>query len=222
MKNTYRNYTPEEIFAILQEEHLLVSFVDPEVEGNGWEIKRDTTIYEWRISMDFLPWKQLHKANNEKFKINVSYSDWRNAILPEKKKTVWDLCVFVSQHAKKEVICPTKLLGRESLSAAVFLTLKKNLSQRGIDVKDLRPSTALNSFISRQNFPRVLTEIILMGVRTFDSLESRLRKDISFWQRFKFSNLYYIDTGAIKTFGDLAKKIAMGLSDEKMGQESFS
>jgi hypothetical protein len=211
MKYIYRNYTPEEILMILQEEHRLDSFVDTAVEVNGLVIKRDTTIYKWRIGMDFLPWKELHKTMNKKFKIEVQYLGWEKAILPEKKKTIWDLCVFISQHAQKEIICPVKRLGGECLSAAVFLTLKKNLSQRGIDVKDLRPSTVLSSFISKQNFPWVLTEIILMGVRTFESLEPRSRKDLSFWQRIKGLNLDYIDTGSIKTFGDLSKKIAMGL-----------
>lgn len=209
LKNTYRDYTPEEVLDILREEHRLFSFIDCEVDDD-MEITPEMLVYYWRTGGDFLPWGNLYKALNFKFKIDQSYSAWKKAIYPEKRKRIWDMCVFISQHAKKEVIHPIRILGKECLSAAIFLTLKQNLLNRGIEEEYLKPSTNLIPFLDK-HFPYIITEILLTGAKTFDSLKPTLRNNISFWQKINIfnPNRYYIDTGSIKTFGDLSRKIAL-------------
>jgi hypothetical protein len=215
LTNTYANYTPQDVLKILEEEYRLLSFVDIEVD-EGLEMSGDITVYEWRSRMDFLPWRKLYQAQNKKFKIELPYETWMEAVEPEEKRTLWDMCVFIAQHARKEIIRPIRLFGRDCLGAAVFLTLKKNLSATGIDVDDLRPSTPLRGLLDARRFPCVLAEIVMAGTRTFEVLKLKLRSDISFWRKMNLfaRDRYYVDTGSIRTFGDLAKKIAESLPED--------
>ena len=162
--------------------------------------------------MNFLPWDKLYKAMNEIFSITVSYSKWKKAVLPERKKKVWDLCLFLAQYAKEEILCPVNLLGKECMAAAAFLTLKKNLSRRGLDVKSIRPSTRLKDFLNRKTLPYLLAELALTGTRTLDSLELVPKKDLAFstfWQRIRGRVEWHsFETGSTKTFGDLATILA--------------
>ena len=216
LKNTYCNYTPEEVLQIFGEIYRLDSFIDFEVD-EGLEITGEMTIYEWRLCHNLLPGRKLYQDFNRIFKVNLPNETWMKAVEPERKKTMWGLCVFIAQHAKKEPIRPKRVLGRDCLDAAVFLTLKKNLTERGIDAETIRPSTSLRSLLNDTTFPHVLGEIILTGTRTFEFLKWRLRSDISFWRKI---NLFardrrYVDTGSIRTLGDLSKKIAESLPEDE-------
>lgn len=213
MENKYRNYIPEEIYEILKEEHRLISQIDSEVDDSV-DINKDMTILVWRIAMDRLPWDKLFSAMNKIYCTDVSKEEWMKAVKPEGKKKLWDLCKFIAQHAKKEIIKPIKMCGKECLSAAVFLALKRNISKRGVNVESLRPSTEVMDYLNNKNFPLVMSELTKTGVKTFETLKLRLRKDISFWQKTNIFNpdRYYVDTGSIKTFRDLSLIIAEQIS----------
>jgi len=59
-------------------------------------------------------------------------------------------------------------------------------------------------------------EIVVTGARTFEFLKRKWRSDISFWQKMNpfAPDRYYVDTGSIKTFGDLSKKIVESLAED--------
>ncbi|OHB74508.1 MAG: hypothetical protein A2Z25_14390 [Planctomycetes bacterium RBG_16_55_9] len=212
LKNIYRNYTPEEVLRIFREEHRLRSFLEAEVYGElELEITGEMTIKKWRYYSDLLSWPDLYEANNKIFKIDLPYEAWIAAVIPESRK-LWDLCDFISQHAKKEIIKPVRIFGRDCLNAAVFLTLIKNLANRGIDMANVKPTTALRDFVNTKNYPYLMAEIVITGTRTFEFLKIRVRRDISFWRKINIfdtsARRIYLDTGNIETFGDLARKIA--------------
>ena len=135
LKNIYRNYTPEEVLRIFREECRLRSFLEVEVwPGSESEITGEMTIRKWRRYSDLVPWPDLYDAENKIFKIDLPYEAWMAAVVPENRK-LWDLCKFISQHAKREIIKPVRIFGRDCLNAAVFLTLIKNLANRGMPVQ---------------------------------------------------------------------------------------
>jgi hypothetical protein len=214
IRNTFRNYTPEEALQILREEHRICNLIDCEADKD-LDINMDMKIIDWRIGMNFFPWKELYHYRNIIFNMNLSLSIWMEAVRPEREKTVSDMCIFISQHAKKEIIQPVRIFGRECMGAAVFLTLKKNLPQRGVYVDSVKPSTPINSYLEN-NFPNMIMEIIKTGVKTFEVLKPKLRDGLSFCQRINFlnPNRLCLDTGSIKTFGDLSRKIVKGLSEK--------
>lgn len=215
LKNTYRNYTPDEVLQIFREDYRLTSLLEIEVDER-LEITSEMTIYEWRVYHDLLPGRKLYQDFNTMFRVQLPHEAWTMVVEPEKQKTMWDLCEFIAQHATKEVIRPKRLFGQDCIDAGIFLTLKKNLTARGIDGKDVRPSTSLRSFLNHMTFRYFWAEILLTGARTFESLKRNLRSDISFWRKINIfaRDRYYVDTGSIKTFGDLSKKIAENLGDD--------
>lgn len=212
IKNIYRSYTPDEILQIFLEMYRISSFIDCEVD-EGLEFTKDTTIYEYRKSCDLLPWHKLYKIENEIFRMNVPWTVWKELANQEDEKTLWDLCMLVSEHAKKVVIKPVTIFGKESLEAGVFLTLKRNLKERGIDVESIRPSTSLQHW-GCSHFPYLMAEVALTGTKPFESIKVKLRNDISFWRKVNIfsSNKYCIETGSIKTFRDLTKQMAKELA----------
>lgn len=213
-KNHYRNYAPEEVLQILREDSRLADFTDVDVD-EGLEIRRDMPIWEWRRFQNLSPWTELYKAQNEFFKVNIPRETWLQAVYPEERE-LWDLCIFLSCHARKEVIEPVILFGEDCLNAGVFLTLRKNLANRGVDVEGLRPSTRLSDFVTIENFPHIVAEVVLTGVRTFDFLKFRIRRDISLVRKVNIFDAsihrLYLDAGSIRTFGDLARRIARELT----------
>lgn len=212
IKNTYRNYTPEEILYFFQEDYKWHNLVDVDAD-NKMEIRKEMSLFEWRQFQNLVSWNKLYIILNDLFHIQTSPSMWKEAILPEQNKILWDLCIFLSQQSKKEIIQPVEILGKKCLGAAVFLTLRKNLHNRKMHIDDLRPSTFLSQYIDGYYGYYVFVEINLIGVKLFDTLHYKLKEDISFWQKINIFNphRHHIDTGSIKTFKDLSKKIAENL-----------
>jgi len=179
-----------------------------------FELTKETLIIDWQDAQDLLLWDDFGKFLNQEFRIEVSKEEWKLILTPETKKTIWDVCQFLAKMAIKEKVRPVKILGQECLSAAVFLTLKKNLQKKGVDVSGLKPSTLISEFLEEdKNYSPLIEEATLTGVRTFDKLEfgqlktERILK--YFVDRF-FPNLIYkrpIETGKVKTFRDLVERI---------------
>ncbi|MDL2141139.1 hypothetical protein QQY79_01290 [Flavobacterium tructae] len=220
MNNTIR-YTSSEIFEIFKEQHRLCSSLDPETD-ESFVLKTNTEIRDWRRAGDLVKWDKLAEFLSREFRINETSEKWDSILNPEKKKTLGDLCDFLSTTAEKEIINPIKILGNECLSAATFIALKRNLKDKGVDVADLRPSTKIKDFLDvYENFSPLMEEVTLTGVRVFDKLEYEKQKP---QRRYK----YWIDqilpiyvykkssvtTGEIETFRDLIQKI---VENEKLG-----
>jgi hypothetical protein len=101
------------------------------------------------------------------------------------------------------------LLGQECLTAAVFLTLKKYLARRHVDVSELRPSTPVTAYFEKY-FSEMLeqTTIISNGKQVFDQFDIRRKKKGFFNYINVFDkNRYTFLTGDILTFRDLTLKL---------------
>lgn len=212
MKDTVL-YTSEELLEIFKEQHRLCSPLDI-MADETFELTRKTYIYEWRDAQDLLPWDELAEFLNQEFKIEVSRKTWKTILNPEDKQTLGDLCDFLSTIAQKEIIKPVKRLGIDCLSAAIFLTLKRNLKDKGVNVVDLRPSTQIEGFLEiDKNLSPLMEEVTLTGVKTFDKIEYgklQTERRFKYWIDKIIPNWVYrrpIQTNNIKTFRDLVEKI---------------
>jgi hypothetical protein len=130
-------------------------------------------------------------------------------LTPSSARTLEDVCKLISQHSSRQDIQPIKLLGQECLSSAVFRTLIKYLSQRQVDVSEIRPSTPLTPYFEKYFSEMVeQTTIISNGKKVFDQFDTKLKKTgflnyINIFDKDRYTFL----TGDIKTFRDLTLKI---------------
>lgn len=206
MTDTTEKYTSEEILEIFKEQHRLCSPLDP--EAYPWaEITADMTISEWRWANDLLNWKELSTFLNQEFRINIIERTWYETLEPAKTKRLIEVCVLISQHATKDYFKERKLLGKPCLKASVFLTIKKNLEKKGVNVSELRPSSRFNEYLDKY-FSPILEEITLTGTKPIDKIETRRRKK-GIWNTI---NIFAperdeILTEDVKTFRDLVERI---------------
>ncbi|MBD8491342.1 hypothetical protein IFO69_21510 [Echinicola sp. CAU 1574] len=206
MTETKVKYTEEEILEIFKEQHRLCSPLDP--EADLWaEISAEMTIREWRWANDLLGWKKLSEFLNQEFRVQISQDEWHNVLEPAKTRKLIEVCRLLSKHAEKDTYEPKTLFGKPCLKAGVFLTIKKNLKDKGVDVSNLRPSSSLAAYMDKY-FPQVLEEITLTGTKPIDKIETT-RKKKGFWNAINIfdSDRYETLTGEVKTFRDLTEKI---------------
>jgi len=206
MTETKVKYTEEEILEIFKEQHRLCSPLDP--EADPWaEITAEMTVREWRWANDLLGWKKLSEFLNQEFRVQISQLDWQNVLEPERTRKLIEVCRLLSKYAEKDTYEPKTLFGKPCLKAGVFLTIKKNLKDKGVDVTELRPSLSLTAYMDKY-FSPVLEEITLTGTKPIDKIETR-RKKKGFWNTVNIfdPDRYETLTGDIKTFRDLAEKI---------------
>jgi hypothetical protein len=217
MTETIRHkLTPTDILNIFIEQHRLCSPLDP--EADPWvELTFASTINDWRAANDLLPWQPLSKFLNDEFNINASQDEWEAVLTPASLRTLKDVCELVSKHSTHSDIEPKKLLGQECLSAAVFLTLKKYLQIRQVDVSNLKPSSSVTAYLDNYYSAMVeQTTIIANGNQVFDKLEAkRTKKGFLNYINIFDKNRYTLTTGDIKTFRDLTIKIIEVNADNK-------
>jgi len=157
MDSNYRKITPEEVFFIFKEEHRLCSQFDVEADPTV-NLTMDSSIKEWRYSMDLLPWRKLGKYLNEEFEINILENDWESTLEPSRTKRLGDVCRLISNHAQIEIVKPIKLLGKDCLSASLFKTIKRSLTKRGVDTTDLKPSSLIEPYL-KNHFGEFIEQI---------------------------------------------------------------
>jgi hypothetical protein len=222
MANRKVLYTSAEIFAILQEQHRLCAPLDCMADP-AFNLQRSSMIWEWRAAQDLIEWYDLSQYLNQEFRIDIELNVWKKVLTPEDERTLGGLCDFISTVAEKEIVVPVKRLGKECLSAAVFLTLKKNLKSKGVDVSQLMPSTDLAPFLY-ENFSPLIEEITLTGVKTFESLsygELQSTSRLKYWIDKILPHIIYkkpINTGKLKTFRDLVERI---MENQTLVQETI-
>ncbi|MEN2486252.1 hypothetical protein AAYQ05_00505 [Flavobacterium sp. B11] len=216
-------YNSDEILKIFKEQHRLCSPLDIEVD-ESFVLTTKTVIRDWRRALDLVKWNELAVFLNKEFKINEPLEKWNSILNPEDKRTLGELCDFIAKVAEKEIINPIKILGDECLSAAVFITLKNNLRNKGVDVGDLGPSTKIKDFLDvYENFSPLIEEVTLTGVRVFDKLEyEKLERQ----RRYKYwigkilpsyiCTEGSVTAGKVETFRDLIQKI---IENKKLGEQ---
>ena len=169
----------------------------------------ESTVNEWREANDLLPWKELSKYFNEAYGIFVSEEKWKATLTPSRKKTLRDVCELISENCEYQDIKPVNIFGKNCLSASVFITLKKYLSRRNVDVSEIKPSTEIEPYLNKY-YSEMLEQIgiISNGKKIFDDFDYKTNNKIGFWNIFKFTTYkYQLETGQIKTFRDLIEKI---------------
>lgn len=200
--------TSENIFKIFVEQHRLCSPLDPEADPYA-ELTINSTVAEWRDANDLLPWRPLSKFLNEEFNIAATIDEWEDVLTPPNKRTLNDVCSFISKKYSTDEIKPIKLLGQECLSAAIFLTLKKNLKRRGVNVDDLKPSSNVEPYIDKY-FSQMVEQatILAKGEKVFDSFKA-IRRKSGFWNYINIfdKSRYTFPNGGVDTFRDLTLKI---------------
>jgi hypothetical protein len=208
-KGTY--YTPEELFEIFKEQHRLCAPLDP-MADDTYVLTPSSRIIEWRDSLDLMDWDQVAEFLNKEFRVNIELKEWKKAMTPEFERTINDVCELLSQHASKPTFAPVKLFGHECVKAGVFLSLRKSLRARGVDVDELRPSSPIGPYLEK-HFSPMVEEVTLTGVQVFDRLEygspHSERRLIHWLDKFlpRFVFKRPILAGEIITFRDLVERI---------------
>ncbi|HXB11867.1 MAG TPA: hypothetical protein VNZ45_07780 [Bacteroidia bacterium] len=201
--------TGEDVLNIFIEQHRLCSPLDPETDESA-EFTMDTSIDEWVSANDLLPWYSLYRYLNEEFHISATEEEWYEQILtPESKGTLKDLCEFIAKRSQTGDIKSIKLFGKDCISAAIFLTLKRNLERMKVDVSELRPSSSVIPYLEKYFGEMVAqTTLVSRGGKVFDTFKIKVKKKGFFNYINIFDpNRYTFLTGEIQTFRDLTLKI---------------
>lgn len=216
INNQNSKYSPQEIFEIFKEQHRLTSPLDP-MADETFELTKGTLIIDLQDAQDLLPWEKWTEWLNKCYGFEAKRKEWEEVVHPTTKKTLWDVCLFISNRAEKELINPIKLLGNECLSSAVFLTLKKNLKAKGVNTGNLRPSTNISEFLDdKHNFSPLIEEVTRTGVRTFNNLtygKLETERRFKYWIDKIIPNIICkqtLKTGELINFRDLVRTIIEG------------
>lgn len=207
MTKKIQTYSAEEVLEIFIEQHRLCSPLDP--EADRWaEITAEMSIREWRWANDLLEWKNLSEFLNQEFRINIPDNKWFEALEPAKAKKLSGVCTLISNYAVKDSYEAKKLFGTPCIKAGLFLTIKRNLERKGVDVSELKPSSNLAEFLNKY-FSPVLEEITLTGAKGIEISKTKTKNEITnkgFWKSFKMEQQELVLTD-LKTFRDLMEKI---------------
>ncbi|WP_230381581.1 hypothetical protein [Myroides albus] len=135
-----------DILNIFIEEHRICSPLDFEADVS-FILNFNTTISDWRCARDLMPWRPLSRFLNVEFNLTVSEQQWKAVLTPARKRTLRDVCELIAQHCTFTSVTPVQLLENSCLSASVFITLKKYLARRGVQVDELKPSTPIAPYL---------------------------------------------------------------------------
>ena len=138
-------YSKEDIFQMLISQYQFAIEFDP-VVVKGMDFNYESSIFDWRDSCDLVNPKKLAKIYHKEFKIDRPLLELEDILINEDKRTVSDFCEYISLHAKRENIEPIRLLGQNCQTASIFRTLKQNLTEKGADTSELKPSSEINPF----------------------------------------------------------------------------
>ncbi len=201
--------TPTDILNILIEQHRISSKLDFEADPDAI-LTFDSTINYWRNAGDLLPWKPLSEFLNECFGISITETKWEETLTPSRKRTLREVCKLIAENCKYQDIKPIKILGNECLSASVFLTLKKYLKRRNVDVSNMKPSSLIAPYLEKY-YSEMLEQIgiISKGSKIFEEFDYKPTRKLKPLERLNIfdKSRYSFQTGEILTFRDLTMKI---------------
>jgi hypothetical protein len=143
-------YSKDDILQMLISQYHFQTEFDP-VVIKGIELNYQSTIFDWIDACDLISHSELAKVYHETFNIKQPISELINILKNEDKNTLSEFCEYISQHAERQSIKPIKLLGQNCQTASIFRTLKQNLTKKGTDTTDLKPSTKVNEFFLKSD-----------------------------------------------------------------------
>lgn len=200
--------TYKDVLNIFIEQHRLFSPYDPEADVHA-KLDFDSSVKDWRYANDLLPWYELYHVLNSKFKMSMPSENWKEILEPSNKRSLKDVCSFIADNSQFSDIYPKRLLGKDCLSASVFLELKNRLEKRKIQTGLLRPSSLITPYLN-SHYVEFINEIILLskGKRVFEHIVLQEKRK-GFLNLFKFQiekDIFQTEE-TLQTFRDLIFKI---------------
>ncbi len=122
--------TPEYILSVIQDSYRFSCANDPEAEP-GMELTFESSVEDWRLACDLLPWKKLGNALNEWFNISLDSAEWYLLLEPESDRKLREVCEAIAKIADREKIRPLKIFGQECTKGGIFLTIRSKLPRPG-------------------------------------------------------------------------------------------
>ena len=119
------------------------------IDDPNTELLMSTSVQDWQVDADLLPWPKLADAFNAYWNMNASREQWRLVLTPENNKTIRHVCEFIASAAQIENVNPPKLFGRRCVPAGVFFAVRDLLSRGGADVTELAPSSELKNYATK-------------------------------------------------------------------------
>lgn len=163
-------YTPDEILQILNDFYNCQAVFDPEVDP-GETLTLDTKISEWRSICDLLEPKALAEYYHDSFQLNTPPADLE-LILKQSENNLRSFCNYLAEHAIKQRISPIIIMGRPCMSASIFKTLMANLQAKGVEAKNIRPSSKIAPLF-RKHAPVLLQEVNKLAPGSLSNFEYR-------------------------------------------------
>jgi hypothetical protein len=116
--------TSAQILAVLQDIARHQAILDP--EADEIELTMQTTVAQWRVACDLLPWRALYPALEQRFGVAFSDSEWERVLEPARRRTMEDVCGLLAQ----KVQLPSVRAWQGSRAAGAFLLFRRLLGQR--------------------------------------------------------------------------------------------
>lgn len=161
-------YSAIEILQILNDFYNFQAVFDPEVDA-GLVLTFATTISEWREICDLVEPRKLAKSYQDLFQLTSPTIQLEDLMLSS-KNSLEVLCCYLSQHAVKQSISPILIMGQYCMTASIFKTLISNLKIRGVEVKNIRPSSKLAPLFLKHAaiFLEEINKLVPGSLSTFD------------------------------------------------------
>lgn len=140
MNNEMIKYNSDEILQLLIDFYNFQTRFDPEVDS-GEQLTFDTTISDWISICDLVGPKELAKVYHDFFNLNTPIIELERILTSQDVNKLKDFCDYIADNAYKENIKPIISLGQSCMSAAIFKTLISNLTKRGINTDNIKPSS---------------------------------------------------------------------------------
>jgi hypothetical protein len=155
--------TPDYVLSVIVDWHRqqCEGLSDPEAEP-AIKLTFESTVEDWRMASDLLPWQELAQTMNSFWHIERSDAEWKKVLVPANEHRLGEVCDFIAQTARMEVLVPSGFLGATCNSAGAFRSVRSKLAAAGADVSQLRPSSPLEPYM-RKYFDVFLNEILAMA-----------------------------------------------------------
>lgn len=114
------------------------------------ELTLASTVEFWGCECELVGWKELGRCLNSEWQIEASDAEWKSVLLPEKERTLGDVCRFIVERGGRQYIMqPSHLLGSDCQKGGVFLAIKELLKRAGADITQLRPSSDITPYMKK-------------------------------------------------------------------------
>jgi len=139
---------PEEVLAILVDQHRHQSQVDPEADPDAL-LTLDSSIADWRLACDLVGWRGLGRALNDEWGMSLSLAQWREVLEPPDKRTIRTLCHTISREAQIESLPQRGLLGCSSADGRAFHAVRAVLVRLEMPRAEIRTTTPITPLLSK-------------------------------------------------------------------------